>query len=107
MLERRGRAINVWKESIESALRSPTVYRLATPTRDQLEQVVEDAKAPAERRVGAALALASLPGSPVERVRVAAEATADDRIRKALLDAAEGTLDEDAVAAASKQSRTG
>ena len=61
-----------------------------------LAHVIEDVSAPAERRIGAALALAALPGDPELklRVRVAAQASANEPVRIALEKALSGRLEE-------------
>jgi hypothetical protein len=72
-----------------------------------LAQVVEDAAAPAERRVAAAFALAAASGEEalLRRARIAAGATASEPLRIALERAVEGELEQEAVEAAIEEQR--
>lgn len=62
-------------------------YREAAPLdREELEQIVADASAPKEERLGAAYVLSRIdPEAGKMRLRIAADATADESLRAALL----------------------
>jgi hypothetical protein len=87
-LDRRGRAIGAWLREVRALARGTGGYRDTTLDRDELAAVVEDGAAPAERRIAAAAALASNEAGK-KRVRIAAEACADERLRAAIEEAAE------------------
>jgi len=84
-LDRAGRTIAEWTEAVRR-LPNAGSFRQAALDIEDLEKVVADPKAPIERRVGAALALRD-----PAKVRVAAEQSADPKVRVAL----EATLEED------------
>ncbi len=92
LLERGGRSIGEWRD----AVRRITVggFRDAALDTDELKQVLDDHRAPLERRIGAALALREVDGGRT-RIRVAASTTADPRVRIALEIAGEDEIDED------------
>lgn len=93
-LDRGGRDADAWREHLRGLAREDADYRRAGLTRAELGNVIEDAAAPVGRRVGAALALAA--GEPEEarrRVRIAADASADEELKRALEQAAEGEVD--------------
>ena len=97
-LARRGRPVDEWRTSLRRALESAEGYRDEPLTREALLRVLASPAAPAERRIGAALALT--PESHVgsqESVLAAALACANPRLRIALEQAAEGDLDEAAL----------
>ncbi|KYF52930.1 hypothetical protein BE08_00315 [Sorangium cellulosum] len=70
-------------------------YRATGLTPEDVLHSLDDASAPPERRIGAALLL-RVTGYPEAQslIRVAAESTADDELRAALERAAEDELDE-------------
>ncbi|MEP7124364.1 MAG: hypothetical protein ABJE95_25780 [Byssovorax sp.] len=95
-LDRQRRTLPAWRKDLRALLAvEGSGYRGAALGSDQLAEVVEDAGAPAERRVAAAIALSSK-GDPEarRRVRVAVEACADEDLRAALEHAAEGEIEE-------------
>jgi hypothetical protein len=95
-LDRQRRSLPAWRKDLRALLAvEGSGYRGAALGSDQLAEVVEDAGAPAERRVAAAIALSSK-GDPEarRRVRVAVEACADHDLRAALEHAAEGEIEE-------------
>ncbi len=97
-LERNGRSAADWRAAMRRLLDAPEGYRTGTVTRDALVDVVESPAAPVERRLAAAMALAhGDDGEGRTRIRVAAEACADDRVRIALRQAADGELDDRAI----------
>ncbi|WP_437276337.1 hypothetical protein WME90_34530 [Sorangium sp. So ce375] len=99
-LERRGRDLAAWREDLRKLLAAGD-YRAAGLTPEDALLALDDASAPRDRRVGAALLL-RVAGYPEaqEHIRVAAGATADDALRAALEHAAEDEVDEAALARA-------
>lgn len=94
-LDRRGRPFAVWRAELRKLLQEQADYRRARLTPADLARVIEDAGAPAERRIAAAVALADAePEEARRRVRIAVDACADDDLRRALESAAEGEIDE-------------
>ena len=98
LLDRRGRAIDAWRDAVRAMLAPQGAFRGLALDRDVLLRVLEDPTASHERRVGAALALAEADGEARTRVRVAIEGSAHEGLRDALDAAVEGRLDEAAVA---------
>lgn len=97
-LDRNGRAVVDWRAAMRQLLVAPEGYRAQAVTRDALVDVLESPAAPVERRLAAAMALAhGEDGDGRTRIRVVAEACADERVRVALRQAADGDLDERAV----------
>ncbi len=97
-LDRNGRSGVAWREALAGLLRRDEGYREARLTREQLLDTLSSASAPAERRLGAALALGAGGDPDVKaRVRVAAEACANKRLRVALEKVAEGKSDDEAI----------
>jgi hypothetical protein len=93
-LDRRGRAIDAWREDLRKILVADGDYRRAGLSAADLGGVIEDASAPSERRIAAAVALsASAPDEARRRVRVAADACADEELRHAIERAAEGEIE--------------
>jgi hypothetical protein len=94
-LDRGKKSQRAWREDLGRALRVDPAYRSARLGSEELGALVDDASAPPDRRVGAALALAShSPDEARERVRIAATAIADGDLRASLEAAAEGEIDE-------------
>ncbi|WP_437311274.1 hypothetical protein [Sorangium sp. So ce388] len=93
-LERRGRDPAAWREDLRKMLTAGD-YRAAGLTLEDVRHALDDASAPPDRRIGAALLL-RIAGYPEARdlIRVTAEATADDELRAALERAADDELDE-------------
>lgn len=106
-LDRRSRSISAWREDLRALLAvEGSGYRGAALGPDQLAEVVEDAGAPTERRVAAAVALSGKGDEEAKRrVRVAVEACADRDLRAALEHAAEGEIEEAELHRAMKQRR--
>jgi hypothetical protein len=97
-LDRGGRSASAWRAAMRALLAAPENYREQAVTRDALVEVLESPGAPAERRVGAALALAGADDPETRtRIRVAAGACADERLRIALELAASDGLDDDGI----------
>lgn len=106
-LDRRSRSVAAWREDLRAILAvEGSGYRGAALGSDQLAEVVEDAGAPTERRVAAAVALSGKGDEEARRrVRVAVEACADQDLRAALEHAAEGEIEEGELDRAMKQRR--
>jgi hypothetical protein len=97
-LDRQGRPIGAWLADVRAAAREEGGYRAAAIDGPALLDVVEDAGAPIERRIAAATAIGGArDGDARARVRIAAAACADDRLRIALHNAAEGSVEEEQV----------
>lgn len=97
-LDRRGRPLAEWRTELQRILKTAGDYRAAVLDRADLTAVLEDPDAPAERRIGAALALGPADdGAAAERIRVAAGACADERVRVALEDVAAGKPSDDTI----------
>ena len=95
-LDRKGRALGAWRADLGRVLARATDYRNVGLGPGDLAGVLEDASAPAERRIAAAVALSSAqPEEARKRARIAADACADEELRRALTRAAEGELDEE------------
>jgi hypothetical protein len=102
-LDRRGRAVSAWLRDLRALAAGPGGYRDASLDLRALLDVVEDGGAPPEHRIAAAAALSGAPDEQAffrARVRVAAQACADTRLREAIERAGEGDLEEDLVAQA-------
>jgi hypothetical protein len=96
-----GRSTERWVRDLRDAARARH-YRQARLDEEALWRVVEDAAAPSATRAGAALALATVDEASHGRLRVAADACAEPRLRVALTRVAEGAGDtelEEALAA--------
>ena len=83
--------ITEWRARLAQVLVNAS-YRGAPVTADDARTTLASAEATPEERVGAALALRAS-GEPPERIRVAAEAFADPRLRVAVLAIADGDDD--------------
>jgi hypothetical protein len=95
-LDRGKRSLRAWREDLRKLLSAGgSSYRGPALGPDQLAEVVEDAAAAPERRVAAAIAVAgSGDGEARRRVRIAVEACADQDLKEALAQAAEGEIEE-------------
>lgn len=101
-LDRHGRDLRTWTEALRRvAADDAGDYRRIGLARDDLARLLAQGDQPPERRIAAAIALASS-GDPVERerVRVAARACASEDLRAALDKIAEDEADEALVDAA-------
>ena len=96
LLDRGGRSVSAWREALAQIAHRGGDYRSSRIESADLAHVIEDASAPPERRIGAALALGSLPDGDAlkERVRVAAQASANEPVRIALAKALCGELED-------------
>jgi hypothetical protein len=93
-LARGDRSMADWRHALGQLARGGGSYRAETMAPDVLERVVADAAAPLDRRVGAALALREVDPTAITRFRLAAEGSAEPRVRFALEAAAAEYLDE-------------
>lgn len=94
-LARGGRSAASWKEELTRIALAPPGFRDHAFQRDDFERVLVDAAAPPEQRIGAAIALHAMdPTGAPARIRVAADASADDALKEALAAAAEGEVDD-------------
>jgi hypothetical protein len=96
-LERRGRPIQAWKDDLKRVAVAEAGFRQQAFGREDFERVLTDPSAAAERRVGAALALRGMDEEAAPRIRIAAAASANPKLRVALEAAAEGEVDEAAL----------
>ena len=92
-LDRREDHLEEWKKRLTELARPTGDYRDGGPGKTGLLEVVEDPGATPEQRVAAAYALSRIEETPRHRIQVAAQASADDDLRKALEEAAEGELE--------------
>ena len=104
-LDRRSRSLPAWRDELRALLAAEgSGYRGAALASDQLAEVVEDAGAPTERRIAAALALSGHGDAEARlRVRIAVEACADEDLKAALAQAAEGEIEEPKLRRAMKR----
>lgn len=93
-LERNGRRLTEWKQDLERWITAGGGFRDPALGKDDLERVLSDASAPAERRIGAALALRVADDSAAARIRVVAETCANEELRAALEEVADDAVDE-------------
>ncbi len=107
-LDRRGRALAAWRDELRGLLDGRRGYRTGELSPSDLARLIEDASAPAERRVAAAVALSSQDQAETRRrVRIAAEASVDADLRAALEAAAEGEIAEAPLARAGRRTAGG
>lgn len=91
---RSGRPVAEWRAAMAGLL-AGAGYRSGSVTADDLDDVMRNGTATAEQRAGAAMALmASDPERHATRVRIAAEALAEEPARRALEEIAEGEVAE-------------
>jgi hypothetical protein len=94
-ISRNGRSVSEWRRAQESLV-AKTGYRTAGHGVEEMMQIVEDATAPVEQRVAAALAARPNGGEAVQkRIRVAAEACVEPRLRIALESASAGEIEDE------------
>ncbi len=93
-IARNGRPVAEWREAL-GALVSRTGYRTAAHDPEAVMRIVEDATAPVEQRVAAALAARPHGGEAAQRrIRVAAEACVEPKLRVALERASTGEVED-------------
>jgi hypothetical protein len=93
-----GRSAMQWVHEVRELVRARS-YREAVLDADRLWRVVDDPSMTASTRAGAAMALAAIDEDARSRLRVAAEACADPKLRIALAQVAEGTEEAEMEAA--------
>lgn len=97
-LARAGRTLVEWRAALEGLAKREATFREAPLDRDEVSRIATDPNADAEQRVGAAFVLTRIDADVgKQRIRVAADATADDALRSALLAAAEGEMESEAI----------
>jgi hypothetical protein len=103
-LDRAGRSLDEWKAALHQLTddEGDAAYRGINIPRAALEEVVVDANAPVERRLGAAIALRAKGEEHAERIRVAAEASANEHLRIAFDKIAEGDVELSTIEDASR-----
>jgi hypothetical protein len=109
-LARGDRSVADWRRELRALAKRGGGYRAAAPSREELVDVLDDPTASAERRVGAALALAgTAEADPAarERLRVAADTCASPRLRVALDGIAAAAADDAAIEAALAEEEAG
>ncbi len=104
LLDRNGRSVEAWRSALRALAETAGDYRSASVDRDRLEAVLADPSATSERRIAAALALASHEEGRA-RVRIAADVSAAPAEREALGRIAAGDDDLAAVEAALAERR--
>jgi hypothetical protein len=98
-LSRAGRPLAEWRSAL-AQLVAKGGYRALGHDLEAVMRIVEDAAAPLEQRVAAALAAKPHGGEAVaERIRIAAEACAEPRLRVALEKASAGEIDDEEMEA--------
>lgn len=97
-LDRGGRPVAAWRRALAGLLLSDKAYRRAPVTAEDLVSILSNPEIGAERRLGAAIALAAsdAPGMR-QRVRIAAYASASGPMRLALRRLAEGRSEDAAI----------
>jgi hypothetical protein len=98
-LDRSGRSLADWRTALRRLTSGEASYRHRVLPREVLEAVVADPSATAERRIGAALALASGEAQSRACVERSAASCADERLRAALSAAAVEALAEEEMEA--------
>ena len=94
-LDRAGRSLDAWRDHLRSLTKSDS-YRRAAVVHEEIAAVLEDAGAPPQLRVAAALALAPVDDATIKhRIAGAVRTCADDRLRTALQAAADDELTEE------------
>lgn len=105
VLARNARPIGEWRRALTGVM-TKSGYRSAGHDLEEVMRIVEDPRAPAEQRVAAAVAVRPHGGAAVqERIRVAALASVEPRLRVTLEKASSGELEDaelEALAAESK-----
>lgn len=109
-LARGDRSVADWRSELRALAKRGGGYRAAAPSREELVDLLDDPTASAERRVGAALALAgAAEADPAarERLRVAADTCASPRLRVALDGIAAAAPDDAAIEEALAEEEAG
>jgi hypothetical protein len=93
-----GRTVGQWLHEVRELVQ-PRSYRESLLDADRLWRVVDDPSMVPATRAGAAMALAALDDEARARLRVAADACADPKLRVALSHVADGGKEEEMEAA--------
>ena len=94
----RSSARGLARDQVRALTRGPADYRHAHLQAHDLEEIVTDPAAPAERRIAAVMALSGDAKPETNgRIRVAIDTCADDALRAAFEQAAEARLDDDTL----------
>jgi hypothetical protein len=97
-LESAGAPVREWLTSLRKVATEEADYRHSPLTHEELLDLIENPTASAEHRVGAAVVLATKGDDHArDRIRIAAEATANPRLRVALTSVAQQDLEEEAI----------
>lgn len=104
-LDRHGLDLEAWREAVRAAMASDGRYRDAPLAREDVVRALASPATPAERRIGAAIALANGDDAGRREVRAAARAAASPKLRGALESVAEGDLDAAAIEEAMAEER--
>lgn len=95
-LDRSGRPLKAWRADLARLTSADGGYRAQGLSRDALLEVLESGRSLPERRVAVAMALRDTHDLEVrQRVRVAIDTCADEDLKRALEQAAEGELEEE------------
>ncbi len=98
LLARGERSAAAWREGLRKLSGGARGYRDGAVSADVLLRVAEDPDAPAEQRIGAAMAIGfGDDAGAKQRLRVAAEGIADARLAAAMERAAEGEAEAEAI----------
>jgi hypothetical protein len=98
LLSREGRSLAAWREALRWVSRPSVSYRGSALSPDDLAAVLADPTAPADQRVGAALALRFAGGDEARaQIQGVAESCALTRVRVALEAVAEEELEDEAL----------
>ena len=97
LFARKGLRVAAWREQVRRVSQGGADYRSVVVESEDIARVAQDPSAPAERRIGAVLSLSgrALDSALRERLRIAAGASANPRLRVALERALDGELDDD------------
>jgi hypothetical protein len=106
VLDRGDRSVGAWRQALGSLMARSEGYREAAIALADVHETLENAAAPPDRRIGAAITLAGAGEADAPaRIRVAASECADERLRIALESIAAGETDDEAVEEALRASR--
>jgi hypothetical protein len=102
-LSRGGQELKAWLTSLQERHERATTYREARLSEDELEACLQDASAPPDLRLGAAVALGASGKGAKEKLRVAAERCENPALARAIEAVRDDRLDEVLVAAVERQ----
>ena len=106
VLARAGRPIAEWRQGLARVLVG-SGYRAVGHDLEGVMRIVEDAKAPLSARIAAAIAALPSGGDEAKaRIRIAAEACVEPRVRVALTRTSEGALDDAELEAIAEETET-